>query len=197
MCTLVTPAGVMKHCSAGAGSARKTDGEDPRGAHAIAEMFPMRLPLSSVNQTPPSGPGVMPQGPLPLCIPYGGSASPLPGSTRSISSTPWSVTHMAPSGPAAIPVGRLLPELSGYSVTLPAGSILATLPMADSVNHMFPSGPAAIPSGPTGSLGTGYSAIVPDGEILPMRPAASWVNQMSPSAPAAMPPGRSVLALMG
>ena len=65
-----------------------------------------------------------------------------------------SMNHIAPSGPAAIPVGKPLALKPGVtppvnSVTRPSGVFRATRPGGVAwVNQRLPSGPAAIPVGP-------------------------------------------------
>src|SRR6202020_2747896 len=53
--------------------------------------------------------------------------------------------HIAPSGPAVIPVGWSIPAPVGRGI-LPAGVIRPTELKPLLVNHRLPSGPAAIPS---------------------------------------------------
>ena len=61
----------------------------------------------------------------------------LPGSS--------SVNQSLPSGPAAMPAGRLLGSMpSSNSVISPSGVIVPIAPPSFSVNHMLPSGPSAM-----------------------------------------------------
>ena len=67
----------------------------------------------------------------------------------------FSANHMAPSGPAVIPVGAAPLVRSANSVTTPPIVIRPILLPVHSVNHMAPSGPAAIPKGRDPAVGTG------------------------------------------
>ncbi len=76
------------------------------------------------------------------------------GSIRPIDATapaPDSANHIAPSGPATIPIGRLVSGRTS-SVIVPAIVIRPTFdvpaePSPFTVNQRFPSGPAAMSSG--------------------------------------------------
>src|SRR6185437_13224363 len=87
----------------------------------------------------PSGPAMIDDGPSIRTI---GVVVVLVGSVTENFATLFSwVTHIAPSGPTAMPVGRVTFSRSN-SVTTPAGVIRATLLVASvSVTHMLPSGP--------------------------------------------------------
>src|SRR5690349_14418058 len=74
-----------------------------------------------------------------------------------------SVNQSAPSGPAVIAMGRVLPPVAHpghgmlYSVTVPAVVILPTLFPSRSTNHTAPSGPEARAKGPLPGVGTAKS----------------------------------------
>ena len=80
---------------------------------------PIRFPNRSVNQRAPSGPPVMPLGPLPVLIPAENTLTAPAGVALPITPAP-EVNHRFPSGPAAIP-GRVPTPLTRNSVTAPAG----------------------------------------------------------------------------
>src|SRR5437763_235312 len=62
-----------------------------------------------VNHSAPSGPDVIPNGPLMPCTPFLLNAATVPTVVMGpIEFVPWLVNHKAPSGPAAIPCGRLM-----------------------------------------------------------------------------------------
>src|ERR1019366_621650 len=112
---------------------------------------PMRLPECSVNQRLPSGPEVIPAGPL---LEWGNLTYAIfaSGATRPIRLPAVSVNQTAPSGPAVIrsanPPGSILKRLvAPYGVTRPIPSPWY------SVNHRLPSRPAVI----------AYGACVPSG----------------------------------
>jgi hypothetical protein len=58
-------------------------------------------------------------------------------------------------------------RVTGNSVTIPDGVMLAIRHRPSSVNHMFPSGPIAIPNGSLPS-GRGNSVMIPDALISPI-----------------------------
>ena len=116
----------------------------------VGVIRPMLLRRCSVNHRLPSGPAVMPQGPLPA-VGVGNSAKTPAVVTRPILELSSSVNHRFPSGPAVIPrgSGSKWPRGMRNSVMTPAGVILPILSAYDpSVNHRFPSGPAVMPKGP-------------------------------------------------
>src|SRR5512135_6752 len=74
---------------------------------------PILLPFCSVNQRLPSGPAVIPVGPL-LAVGSGPNSVMMPaGVIRPILLPFCSVNQRLPSGPAVIPVGRLVGVGSG------------------------------------------------------------------------------------
>ncbi len=121
---------------------------------------PRALLLRSANHRLPSGPTQIPNGfalgvmPVVKCVtemPAGnvvGSILPIALLSADI---PDSANHMAPSGPATIPTGRLVSGRTS-SVIVPAGVIRPTFdvpaePSPFTVYQRFPSGPAAMSSG--------------------------------------------------
>ena len=64
---------------------------------------------------------------------------------RPIWSAATSVNQSAPSGPAAMPRGRLPAVGTGNSVTAPAGVIRPIALPDSSANHRAPSGPTVMP----------------------------------------------------
>src|SRR5271157_3381020 len=70
---------------------------------------PILLPVNSVNQRLPSGPAVIPTGPLLGVMPALNSVTVPPGVIRPIRSPDCSVNQRLPSGPAVIKAGKLLP----------------------------------------------------------------------------------------
>lgn len=66
------------------------------------------LPLLSVNQRFPSGPGVMPEGEL-KGVGIGNSVKAPEGDTRPMLLALYSVNHRFPSGPAVISCGQAAP----------------------------------------------------------------------------------------
>src|SRR5439155_1369042 len=64
-----------------------------------------------------------------------------------------SVNHRLPSGPAAMPKGRLFTVGTSNSVITPGGLIRPILLLENSMNHRFPSGPAAMPRGAASGVG--------------------------------------------
>src|SRR5258708_6400989 len=77
-----------------------------------------------------------------------------------------SVNQRFPSGPTAIPIGKLLAPAEN-SVTPPVVVILPILFARYSTNHRFPSGPAVMSKGPLFAVGIGKSATAPPVVILP------------------------------
>ena len=78
-----------------------------------------------MNQRLPSGPAVIPSGPLLGVMPALNSVTVPPGVIRPIRSPPhFSVNQRLPSGPAVIPAGTLLGVMPALnSVTVPLGVI--------------------------------------------------------------------------
>src|SRR6266404_1977625 len=118
-------------------------------------IWPILLPLFSVNQRAPSGPTVMKRGTLPAVGTVNSVKTP-PVVIRSIMLWFSSVNHRAPSGPAMMPKGLLLPVGSVNSVMTPPTVIWPILPIC-SVNQRAPSGPAVISAGELLAVGTGNS----------------------------------------
>ena len=109
-------------------------------------------PAHSVNQRLPSGPAVIPSGPLPALIPAENSVTVPVGVMRPMRPSN-SVNQRLPSGPAVIPRGSLFALIPDWnSVTVPVGVIRPIrrfeAVQLDSVNQRLPSGPAVIPAGP-------------------------------------------------
>src|SRR5262249_3069366 len=105
----------------------------------------------SKNHSAPSGPVVIPKGPL-LGLGIGNSVITPAVVIRPILLVSFSVNHSAPSGPVVIsqvprPVGI------GNSVITPAVVIRPILLAPFSVNHSAPSGPVVIPRGPLWAVG--------------------------------------------
>src|SRR5437762_2990517 len=90
----------------------------------------------------------------------------------------YSVNHRFPSGPAAMPEGKLEGVGTGYSVTTPPVVIRPMLLPANSVNHRLPSGPAVMSTGPPPA---GYSVMAPSVVIRPMLLPPYSVNHRFPS----------------
>src|ERR1700720_2058491 len=114
---------------------------------------PILLATLSVNQSAPSGPVVMPAGPLtgvgttysvnvPLVL------------RRPILLPVFSVNHSARSGPSEILPRPLMGVGTSYSVSIPFMVIRPILLAALSVNHRAPSAPVVMPSGPPDTLWT-------------------------------------------
>src|SRR5260370_26462586 len=81
-----------------------------------------------------------------------------------------STNQRLPSGPAAIPPGKLLAVGTENSVTAPAVLIPPILLPFSSVNQRLPSGPAAIPFGLLLGVGTENSLTTPPVVIPPLFP---------------------------
>src|SRR5438552_12752349 len=103
--------------------------------------------------------------------------------------TPSSVNHTLPSGPAVTPVGRALEARPPYSTTVPVGVTRAIWSAVDSANQMLPSGPGAMPAGPLAAEGSAYSVTAPAGVTLPTWLLADSVSHMLPSGPPAIADG--------
>ncbi len=140
---------------------------------------------SSVNHMSPSGPAVMPPGPLSAVGIVNGVTTPAGVTLRDLVPENW-VNQMSPSGPAAISAGR---PGAPNSVTTPDGRDLGDVPAAISVNQRFPSSPATIPPRCAPDVGTGNSANDPAVVIFPTLFANCSVNQRFPSGPVAMRSG--------
>src|SRR5437763_734208 len=85
-------------------------------------MHPILLPPCSVNQRLPSGPAVIPSGPLPY-VGRGNSVIMPLVLMRPILLPSGSVNQRLPSGPAVIPHGPLADVGTGNSVMFPAGVV--------------------------------------------------------------------------
>ena len=86
-------------------------------------MRPIRLGASSVNQRPPSGPGVISAGRLLAEMPEPVEKSvilPVDGTTRPKRLARFSTNQTLPSGPAAMPSGPLPAASGGSSVMVVA-----------------------------------------------------------------------------
>src|SRR2546427_2874200 len=141
----------------------------------------------SVNQRFPSGPVVIPLGPLPG-VGIANSASIAPaGLIWPIWLPTSSVNQRLPSGPAAMLAGALPAVVTAKSIKAPSTVIRPILLAAYSVNHTFLSGPAAMPAG---VLPTGNSVMIPVvGLICPiLSPLCDSANRRL-SAPAAVAAG--------
>ena len=110
---------------------------------------------------------------------------------RPIESFPKLVNHIAPSGPAAIPSGELMP-VPVKLVTVPPVVIrpIELFSKSALVNHSAPSGPAAIA---IGSLMPSSVTLVtvPPVVIRPIELFPKLVNHSAPSGPAAIPSGNA------
>src|ERR1017187_4777629 len=104
---------------------------------------PILLPFSSVNQSAPSGPVVIPTGSL-FVVGIAYSLSSPAIVIRPILLPFSSANHTAPSDPAVMPEGPALLDVV-YSVTTPPVVIRPILLPASSVNQSAPSGPAVMP----------------------------------------------------
>ena len=113
------------------------------------------LKFLSTNQMLPSGPAVMPEGPL---IGVGNSVMTPVGVMRPMAPRP-SANQTFPSGPAVMYCRLLLGTGSGNSVITPAGVMRPILLPVFSVNQMLPSGPEAMPRGPLPTVGTPNSVM--------------------------------------
>src|SRR5262245_13145580 len=108
-----------------------------------ADIFPILLESTSVNQRWPSGPDVIPNGPLPEGS-GNSKMAPLKGLTRPIWLAPRSVNQMLPSTEAVMPAGWLFGVGMGNSLTTPAGVTRPILFPDHSVNQRLPSRPTVI-----------------------------------------------------
>src|SRR5450756_2176135 len=97
-----------------------------------------------------------------------------------------SVNQTLPSGPPAIPLGKLPAVAIEYSVATPAGVMLPIRLLAVSVNQRLPSAPLAMPRGFPPD-GVEYSVIAPVGVIFPVWLLSPSTNQTLPSGPVVMP----------
>src|SRR5579884_2790004 len=98
-----------------------------------------------------------------------------------------SVNQRLPSGPAAIPSGKLWSVGIANSVTVPEGVMRPILLPLDSVNQRLPSGPLVIPTGSPLAVGIGNAVMLPEGLMRPILLALTSVNQRLPSGPATIP----------
>src|SRR5262245_30883171 len=150
---------------------------------------PILSPLNSVNQTAPSGPVVMPFGPL-TAVGTGYSVKAPAGMMRPILLLAFSVNQIAPSSPRVMPSGSGLVVGIVNSVTTPAGVIRPIFPVR-SAYQTFPSDPQARSSG-SDVPGIGYSTSICGGASPPMTNCAillslNSTNQGFPSGPVVMP----------
>src|ERR1017187_296890 len=112
------------------------------------------IPPGLLNQTGPGPPvtlhvalSVAPMGsPSSDTLPFNVTVGPIMTFTMLFPCN--STNHTAPSGPAVIPYGWLLPVGDGNSVITPAGVILPILFVCVSGNQRLPSGPAVMHSVP-------------------------------------------------
>src|SRR6516165_10680873 len=129
----------------------------------LVVMRPIWPAVFSVNHRLPSGPAVIPKGPL-LAVGMGNSVMVPLVVMRPIWPMFWSVNHRWPSGPAVIPTGPLFcvllpcPELTLNSVMVPLVVMRPIWPVSPSVNQRLPSGPDVMKKG---VLGTGNVVTVP------------------------------------
>src|SRR5712691_10101688 len=132
----------------------------------------------SVNQRFPSGPVVIPLGPLPG-VGIANSASIAPAGLI------WPI--WLPAGPAAMLAGALPAVVTAKSIKAPSTVIRPILLAAYSVNHTFLSGPAAMPAG---VLPTGNSVMIPVvGLICPILLPSCSANHRFLSEPATIAVG--------
>src|SRR5207302_1222532 len=133
----------------------------------------------------PSGPGLIPPGPLAV-VGMGPNSVMVPSDVIRPTLFPFcSVNHRLPSIPAAIDPGWLPAVGTANSVSVPAVVILPILFPSNSVNQRFPSGPEPTPCGLPFTVGSAYSAnITPAELILPILFARASVNHRFPSGPA-------------
>ena len=109
-----------------------------------------------------------------------------------------SVNHRLPSGPVAIPSGRLpgvIPAENSW--TAPAG-VMSPMRPASSANQTLPSGPPVMPRGPLlGLMPAGVSsvAIGGDGVRTAILPVCSSVNHILPSGPRVISQGRLLVLI--
>jgi len=100
-------------------------------------MRPMLFPKDKVNQRLPSGPAVMPKGPLLFGETWNSVMLPL-GVMRPTMPTLYSVNHRLPSGPAVMLKGMLLAVGMGNPVTRPL-VVMRPISFIGVVNHRLPS----------------------------------------------------------
>lgn len=122
--------------------------------HYCVVMRPMLFPKDKMNHRLPSGPAVMPKGPLLTGAMW--NSSKLPAVViRPMLPTMDSANHRLPSGPVVIPSGRLLCVGIGNSVRLPLVVMLPILFPSRSVNQRLLSGPAVALLWPATRCGDG------------------------------------------
>src|SRR6266516_1163394 len=112
---------------------------------------------------------------------------------------PASANQRFPSGPVTIPVGLLLPVVTGYSGGIvPLVELLPILlePYC-SVNQRLPSGPEVMPQGLLVLVGTRKSLTVPSGVTFPILCPSNSVNQRLPSGPVVILTGSLELVGIG
>src|SRR6266851_3522627 len=122
-------------------------------------MRPMLFPKDKVNQRLPSGPAVMPKGPLLFGETWNSVMLPL-GVMRPMMPTLYSVNHRLPSGPAVMLKGMLLAVGMGNPVMVPL-VVIRPISFIGVVNHRLPSGPAVMPTGSLSAGGMENSVMVP------------------------------------
>ncbi len=172
ICFTTEPVGVMTHIEFGelsvnqrfpsgpATMPRRIEPEPPVGNSVTVPPVVIRaiaLLLRSVNQRLLSGPTQMPNGFDAAVMPVVKCVTEPPAGNVAVSIRPMaaglpdSANHIAPSGPATIPTGRLVSGRTN-SVIVPVIVIRPTLelpaePSPFTVYQRFPSGPAAMSSG--------------------------------------------------
>ena len=151
-------------------------------------MRPILLVLGSVYHNAPSGPLVMSAGAFPEENSVMGA--PDRGYASDQMRFRFPQNHIAPSGPAVMPIGEADELASGelWSQLLLV-VIRPILPTFCSVNQSAPSGPAAMATGPALELRRGNSVMTPAVVMRPILLLPDSVNQSAPSDPAAMPAG--------
>src|SRR5262245_41137491 len=148
----------------------------------------MSFPISSVNQTFPSGPVAMNVGNCPMPLGY---SSMIPFCVILPTwSTFSSVNQRSPFGRAVMSQGCASGVGSGHSVISPCGVIRPIWLRYGSVNRRLPSAPTVIPYGPLSCHSSGNSVRVPLGVMRPIVPRLDSVNQRFPSGPATIVYGR-------
>src|SRR5258706_11976530 len=107
---VATPALMIAANAVAAGPPARTERLNGSTAATIVETStlarPILLAFASVNHSAPSGPAVMPLGPL-LAVGIGNSVMPPAVVIRPILPLKYSVNHKAPSGPVAMEAGEL------------------------------------------------------------------------------------------
>ena len=153
-------------------------------------MRPILPASASVNQSAPSGPFVMPLGPLASDVRPAVNSVMLPlGVMRPIRFAAGSTYQRLLSGPTAISFGSP-GVVTGYSVTSPDFVTFAIAPSPPAIaTHRFPSGPLTMPRGLPVGKPAENSVITAPGVTRPTALFESSVNQRFPSGPGAIPHG--------